>query len=391
MMLFSLLLLAVPQGQVHVVDAAGGPGSDFTRLLPAVVAASDGDVVLVRSGEYFFSDGVILTGKGLTIVAEAGASVLTDRIQVRDLPSSSQVLIQGLDFRTDTIAADLDDDLGPMWFERCSFGPQFGLFFGNDGFYPTNCATVVLARSQLFEASQPPVSSAALLAEGSRLHVFDSLLQGSAVDGSLSAVVLRQSSFLQLFGSTVHGGDGAPGTFLHCDGFPGGDGLTLQNMGRLVTLDSTIVGGAGGAPLDVTCNPGADGEGLVVIGGLPVALAGTARSLEVASPVRTDEQVQATFTGVPGDRVWLKFSFQPGAGQSSPFYDGEYLLAAPRFRALSTTIPASGTLVVTAPAPQLAPGEASLVVYCQAFFRDAAGQRFVVSSPSALVLLDASF
>jgi hypothetical protein len=120
-------------------------------------------------------------------------------------------------------------------------------------------------------------------------------------------------------------------------------------------------------------------------------VAGSARSLALASPVRTDELVQATFTGQPGDRVWLRHSFQAGAGQASPFYDGEYLLGQPRFKGLTATIPASGTLVVTAPAPQLAPGQESLVVYCQAFFRDAAGQRFVVSPPGAVVLLDPSF
>jgi len=390
-MLFpSLLLLAVPQGQVHVVDAAGAPGSDFTSLSAAVSAASDGDVVLVRAGDYLDFDGIFLTGKGLSVVAEPGASVVTDRIRILDLPSSSQVLIQGLQFTTDTIAADLDDDLGPMWFERCSFGPRFFAIFGSDGFHPTNCATVALARCQLQEASRPP-RSAALLAENSRLHIFDSVLQGASTEGSLSAVVLQQGSFLELFGSGVHGGDGTPGTFIHCDGFAAGDALTLQNTSVLVTQSSSLVGGVGGAPFDASCSPGADGEGLIVVGGTALPLAGTARSLDVASPVRTDALVQATLTGLPGDRVWLKFSFQPGAGQSARFYDGEYLLGAPRFRAFSTTLPASGTLVVTAPAPQLAPGQESLVIYCQAFFRDAAGQRFVLSSPSALVLLDASF
>ena len=84
-------------------------------------------------------------------------------------------------------------------------------------------------------------------------------------------------------------------------------------------------------------------------------------------------------------------SFAAGTGISSRFYDGENLLGAQRFRALTTMLPASGTQVFSAPAPQLAPGQESLVVFCQAFFLDAAGQRFVISSPSAAVVLDASF
>ena len=32
----ALVLPATPQGQVHVVDAAGGPGSDFTSIGAAI-------------------------------------------------------------------------------------------------------------------------------------------------------------------------------------------------------------------------------------------------------------------------------------------------------------------------------------------------------------------
>ena len=41
MMFLGLLLAAAPQGQVHVVDAAGAPGSDFTVLSAAVRQEQD--------------------------------------------------------------------------------------------------------------------------------------------------------------------------------------------------------------------------------------------------------------------------------------------------------------------------------------------------------------
>lgn len=392
MLFFGLLLLAASQGQVHVVDAAGGPGADFTTLNAAVSAAAGGDVVLVRAGDYFvdgpISDGIFLNDKGLTVVADSGAVVRTSNVRIQDLAATDQVLIQGLTFRSSQIVADLDDDLGPLWFEGCAFEPQFDLTAG--GFFPTGCDSVVLARCQL--ATVPLITpTTALLAQDSRLHVFDSTLQGSGNNNPLATVVLRQGAFLQLFGSSVHGGDGAPGTFFLCDGLPGGDAASLEGVSTLVTLDATVQGGAGGAPYLGSCNAGADGEDVVVTSGTVVPLAGAARSLEVASPVRTDEQVLATLTGLPGDRVWFRYSLVPGTGQASPFYDGELLLGSPRYRAFTATLPASGTLVVTASAPQLAAGMESLVVYCQAFFRDAAGQRFVLSSPSAMVLVDAGF
>jgi len=76
----------------------------------------------------------------------------------------------------------------------------------------------------------------------------------------------------------------------------------------------------GGAPFDGSCSPGV--EDLVITSGTAIDVAGDARSLALASPVRTDELVQATLSGLPGDRVWLRYSFQAGAGQASPFYDG---------------------------------------------------------------------
>jgi pectin methylesterase-like acyl-CoA thioesterase len=61
----ALALSAAALADVHVVDASGG--GDFTTLQAAVNAAADGDTLLVRSGSY---DGFLLTGKGLSIVAE---------------------------------------------------------------------------------------------------------------------------------------------------------------------------------------------------------------------------------------------------------------------------------------------------------------------------------
>jgi hypothetical protein len=245
-----------------------------------------------------------------------------------------------------------------------------------------------VTRSQFY--SSPIFTPAtALLSRNSRLHLFESNVQG--ISGGLSAIELEQGSFLALYGSAVQGGVGAPGNFFTCDGEVGGDALTLQDASSLVTLGSQLTGGDGGTPFSGSCNAGPPGQPLIVVDGTVTPLAGSARSLDVVSPVRTDEMVQATLTGLPGDRVWFRYSLAAGPGEASRFYDGEYLLAAPRIKAFSATIPASGQLVVTAPAPALAPGQESLIIHCQAFFRDPTGQRFVLSSPDAVVLLDASF
>ena len=48
-----VLLGRPPSAQsVRVVDIAGGPGSEFTSLAAAVSSAAEGDLLLVRGGDY---------------------------------------------------------------------------------------------------------------------------------------------------------------------------------------------------------------------------------------------------------------------------------------------------------------------------------------------------
>ncbi len=84
--------LVQAQGQVLVVDASGGPGSNFTSLGPAVASAQSGDVLLVRSGGYL--DSIVLDGKSLTVIADAGASVQIAAADVEDIAAGGVVLIR---------------------------------------------------------------------------------------------------------------------------------------------------------------------------------------------------------------------------------------------------------------------------------------------------------
>jgi len=391
LVLLGSLALSLPvlaQVQVHVVDAAGGPGADSTSLGGAVNPAADGDIVLVRAGVYPDLDGIVLDGKGLVVVAEVGAQVVTERVRVQNLPLRSHVLVQGITFSTfEHLTADLDACAGPLWFEDCAFTPQ-GPSLQAGGMFPTGCDALVLSRCTV---TGVPLTfpSTALIASDSRLHLFESTVLGQAGD-ILAALELRDGSFLELFGSSVDGGDGASGQFLHCDGFDGGDALLLGTGALARVLGSSVQGGAGGAPL-AGCNPGQPGEDYVLDGGTLELLAGQARSLALSSPVRDDAQATLTLGGLPGDRVWLRISPNAGTGIVSPAWDGELLLGSPRFGVFAGTIPAGGQLQLSVPVPDLAPGVEGAVYHCQALFRDAGTGRFLVSTPSALVVVDDSF
>src|SRR5688572_18478273 len=82
------------QGRIWIVDAAGG--GNFLHLPGAVAAASDGDLIRVRAGNYQTNQGVTFS-KGLTILLDPAADFPIDGITVQNLPAGQQVVIRGND------------------------------------------------------------------------------------------------------------------------------------------------------------------------------------------------------------------------------------------------------------------------------------------------------
>ncbi|MGE0143700.1 MAG: hypothetical protein AB7I19_18180 [Planctomycetota bacterium] len=84
---------ALATAQTFVVDAANGPGTNFTDLPPAVAAVPDGAVLLVRTGTY---GPVQLDGKGLSILATA-PQVRTWGVAVVNLAVGQAFTLRGVE------------------------------------------------------------------------------------------------------------------------------------------------------------------------------------------------------------------------------------------------------------------------------------------------------
>ena len=143
-LLFSFVLLAAPAtADVHVVDLGGG--GDFLDLQPAIDAAADGDILLVKAGNLYTS--ALIDGKGLTIVAEDGDFVLADWFEVRNLPARRTVMLAGMRATqpgTQGEIARLTDNLGAVrLLDMELYAPQGG---NNFGVYLLNCTDVVFTR-----------------------------------------------------------------------------------------------------------------------------------------------------------------------------------------------------------------------------------------------------
>ncbi|MBL8900634.1 MAG: hypothetical protein JNM84_23585 [Planctomycetes bacterium] len=110
-----------------VVDAAGGPGSQYTTLSAGVAAAQDGDRLIVRAGVYQPTT----IAKALRIVGEPGAELrsraLADTLRIESIPAGRELTLTGFRFTDET------------FFNR----PQLGLVV-------ENCAGLVRLESLLF-------------------------------------------------------------------------------------------------------------------------------------------------------------------------------------------------------------------------------------------------
>jgi hypothetical protein len=96
----SLLTATLSAQRTWIVDAAGGPGVDFTDLPPAFAAVRDGDRVVVRRGSY----GPARLDKAVQVVGESGATVESVNLagpplEVTGIAAGRTCVLRGLAFR----------------------------------------------------------------------------------------------------------------------------------------------------------------------------------------------------------------------------------------------------------------------------------------------------
>ena len=115
----------------HVVDAAGGAGSQFKQITAAIAAAKDGDFITVRRGDY----NTFQLSKSLTILGEPGATI-------RDLSSptvgstlqniTGTATIRGLEFQGNSNVAiwvlRMKDCSGRVILRDLNFDSTFSFF-----------------------------------------------------------------------------------------------------------------------------------------------------------------------------------------------------------------------------------------------------------------------
>lgn len=394
LVVFALASLA--RANVRVVAPSGAP---FTQISSAIAAASDGDVVLVRSGVY---TEFTITNKELAIVADAGADVrITQQVRILNLAATRSVLFSGLSIRpTADVMVDaltLELDQGAVRLVGCELrGPLMTQSLPSPiiarALYVFSCQDVALSSCTLLGGlSTRHEGVPGLFADASSVFVGQSSVLGSrGADGGPTGYgygggegVLERSAHVITSASVLVGGPGG-NQALMCTG---GAGVGAVNSSELFSHDTRIAPGRSGSPCANTPTPAV----ILQSGSTALETFETARELRTALVAREQSSVELRFFGEPGDQVELILA-DATRFVNRPDLRGVSLV---RRRVTGTVVPAGtiagdGTLSFVLPIGDLGAGIESQVVHAQARFINAQGSSFL-SSPASIVLLDAAF
>ena len=424
-----ILLLAFASGSAVATAAQGnvlvvGPGG-FSQIQDAVLAAQDGDTILVRTGVGNpVYNAIDVAGKALTIAADRSSGFArVQGLRVRNVQAGKTVVLSRL--RVESLSGFsaprilLQNNAGSARFVSCesrsvaAYGahlPAALRIESCSGSTALAACTLVGGDATYRDIKYPPTAGGAgLEVEDATAAVYDSTITGGAgglfypiffpfyqpARGGTGASVVRDAlpSRLLLSNSSVQGGRGSELGFCYHVPSPsgaGGNGLAVGAGATAALHASTFVGGESGAfpPCGTAGTPGA-----------PILNSGTLHSnptsaLELTTPTvaREGQTITLTIEGVPGDQVNLAAGLQTAFRE---LMDG-VLLVRPGPSSLSPlrghlgTIGPSGIFTVPYTLPQLPAGTGALNLWFQALARHTDGRR-TLGSFSVVTVLDSAY
>ncbi len=411
----ALLALSTPLpafAGVLIVDPGGAQG--YAHIQAAIDAAEDGDVILVRSGDY---GGFTLHQRSLAVLADVNAKVkVTGSVIVTDTPQDGVVLLGGLELQGQNwtagpagqVALWIADCPGFVRVESCTITGGAGVILSACGATPGGPGCVVedsarvafsdctlwggMGGGDILSTCIGGAGGRGLRAEASELALYDCSVLGG------------QGGWADVYSSGTVGGMGGAGSELlgtemlasntsfrggsgHT-GFSGGDGgagLLVQTGAEAHLLDCLLQGGDGGpgdqGP-DGDPGPPSAGNGTISM------LAGQARRFSAATLASDAGSVSVEVEGASGDSIWILASSAPAHALALPL-SGAWLAGRPVFlpKAPAAVLGPTGKASVTLHLPDLPLGLPSRSLFLQGFAVDASGKT-TLGSPLHLSLLN---
>jgi hypothetical protein len=378
---FALTLTATAAATTYVVNATNAPGTDFTDLPPAIAAAVDGDVLIVKPGNY---SGFTLT-KALTIVGTAGVNV-SPAVTISSVPAGKGAVLSRLALRQVSVT----NCSAPVVFDQSTFLSTVSA----TSFYTPSMVNVASSLDVRFQRCNlrgtnginngglQMAGGIALSVNASRVELAGCDLVGgsggyltnclaTAAGAGASALSCSQSSRVHVALTSVSGGWGgiASASCQPWDG-AGGNGITIQSSSTVIVAgvpSNNITAGYGGPT-------GFDGRGCLVSSGTLRYSGATIDSIASGAGIVVHafpDDPTLELIGDPGPGTALTFRLHGVAGHQARLQEGHQPLVindglavieklTDRMRPYPLgTIPASGhvdyttTLTIHAPAGRL--------------------------------------
>jgi hypothetical protein len=306
--------LLAAQAGVFIVDAASGPGTNFTSLQTALTTVGDGSTLVVRSGNYGAID---IVGLDVAVLGEPGATVL--QLGVHNTGSHQRVLVTGLLVASFVAVGNA---LGPVVLD----GGGQTLGAASWGLLVQDAANVHLRRwrsTQLSWLGNPcSLINSNAVVEGCTLTGVNFAGAGQ----SASSGIWAQASEVTLIDTQSYGGNGGTVYVPFALHSPGGAGIEVQSATVRIAGASVLQGGlnstsVGGRAAAVRSSFSPTGTALIapsVVTSTPLASGTTV--LPLAAPLlratsgNLGGTVTATRSGTPATVCALL-----GSGAVAPF------------------------------------------------------------------------
>ena len=389
---------------VIVVDDQMGPGVHFTSLTAALNSALDGDVVLVKPGDYYGDVHPLgglrdyrIDGKSIDLVGDTGGPIrLRDSFfSVQNLGPTQHVSVTGIEF-TDASFAALNCQ-GSVVVSRCRF-PAFGSFSSS----PSPKRMLIISGTETFVLENSWIEGRqtsnafgtapgdAIDAEGSNLFLYNStVLGGKGNVGKQGGRGLRltNSSLFASGGMILGGQAGDKSSFSGICSTPGA-GITILPGSVVETVNVRVGGGQTGNFCTIPtegCAPAIEGAltALTITQEVPHHITAT-------SPVREGGVMTIGATGQNHEFVFLALS-----AKTDPFF--QLALSAMSFVDLASySITTLGSITSSAeelyafPVPLMPIGIDATVLTAQLLFADTMGKASV-RGMARVVLLDSKY
>jgi hypothetical protein len=378
-----IVLAAAPAAaQTFVVDAANGPGTNFTDLPAAVAAAPSGAVLHVRPGTY---TPFTIANKSLKVIGHRSATgafpnlvgnLFARGLAIGPLSANQSVTVSGLDAKDlqtqiPPFLFNVTDCAGPVVLEDMALSFQVPLHMTIRNCANVHCARVTLGAFVITGSppTQPPLTVLGSSVELHRLAT-TGYRQTTTFLTASDGMWINQQSRVVLVDSGVSGGVGL------ASGANGGSGIFVGGGSTLHAFGTGSISGGSGSFIGTF---GAGGDGLVLSSGSTARIRGVSLNGGFGTPSGQTFRKDAgstidydpsgigpsaivTGTVQPGNTVQYTLNARPGSpaalliGLTTQFQMPSYLKlgalgVVPIFSVPGGNVPAAGKLEI----PSLVP------------------------------------